>query len=225
LLQAAPQTVVPSPVKEWLDTHKDFGGLSPKEFGKHLNSQDRGELWEIQSFLKRLPAESRELPLQSVVAGSVPMPVKTWYEALPRKSATAPVHSIISGLTKIKGDLPFATGAPVVPTVVGSSVQSYLEAIPAESKTLPLQSVITHIPKANVPKDVKAFQDAVNANGDAAILPITALLAGISGYPTPSPIYTPMDALIKKKYGGMQPSAVLKSFTETNQNYKDLQDK
>jgi hypothetical protein len=223
LLNAAPPTAVPSPVKEWFGNHTDFAALTGKEFNEHFDRLSRGEVLEIQSFFKRLAPDDRKLPLQSIVSGSVPMPVKTWYEALPKDSVTLPVQSFMTRLPKIKGDLPFGTKPPVVvvPTA-GPKVRSYLEAIPTESQKLPLQAIITHIPKANLPEDVRAYQDALSANGDAK-LPISVVIAGINGYPAPTTVYQPMDDKIRQTYRGAPKSEVYKLIAEKDPNYKALQ--
>jgi hypothetical protein len=223
LLNAAPPTAVPSPVKEWFGNHTDFAALTGKEFNEHFDRLSRGEVLEIQSFFKRLAPDDRKLPLQSIVSGSVPMPVKTWYEALPKDSVTLPVQSFMTRLPKIKGDLPFGTKplAVVVPTA-GPKVRSYLEAIPTESQKLPLQAIITHIPKANLPEDVRAYQDALSANGDAK-LPISVVIAGINGYPAPTTVYQPMDDKIRKTYRGAPKSEVYQLIAEKDPNYKALQ--
>ena len=221
LLEAQP-TAVPSPVNEWFGNHTDFAALTGKEFNEHFDRLSRGEVLEIQSFFKRLAPDDRKLPLQSIVSGSVPMPVKTWYEALPKDSVTLPVQSFMTRLPKIKGDLPFGTKSlmVVVPTA-GPKVQSYLEAIPTESQKLPLQAIITHIPKANLPEDVRAYQDALSANGDAK-LPISVVIAGINGYPAPATVYQPMDDKIRETYRGAPKSEVYELIAEKDPNYKAL---
>jgi hypothetical protein len=226
VLNAAKPTAVPSPVREWFGNHTDFAALTQKEFNAHFDRLSRAEALEIHSFFKRLSPDDRKLPLQSVVSGSIPMPVKTWYEALPNNSVTLPAQSFMTRLPKIKGDLPFGTKSlmVVVPTA-GPKVQSYLEAIPTESQKLPLQSIITHIPKANLPEDVKAYQDALRANGDAK-LPISVVIDGIKGYQAPSTVYLPMDDKIRETYRGAPKSEVFKFIADkdpNNPNYKATQ--
>jgi hypothetical protein len=227
VLKAAKPTAVPRPVREWFDDHTEFAWLTVWEFLQHFARLDRGEQLEIRWFFKHLSPDDRKLPLQSIITGSVPTPVKTWYDSLPTKSVTLPVQSFINRLPKIKGppDFPFGTQSlpPVVPTA-GPQVQSYLEAIPTESRKLPLQAVIKHIPKANVPEDVRAYQNALVANGDAK-LPISAVIAGIKTYPAPTTVYLPMNNRDREMYRGAPKTEVFNFKATKNPNYKALQDK